>query len=109
FCDMARTLKLEDGEVLRDVFVQKAASLLPKPQPVYEWSTPEEDKPPIAAFKAALARDGVTIVDGTIRRVLPVDLGIAAAEDEITRLLKAGPFPISQGLLDQALHAHGRR
>ena len=37
-----------------------------------------------------------------------MELGIAAAEDEVTRLLKVGPFPTSRGHLDQALDAHGR-
>ena len=74
----------------------------------YAWSEPRDELPRIKALRSALARDGYTIVDRTIRRTLPVELGLAAAEDETTRLLKTGPFPTSRGHLEQALDAHGR-
>src|SRR3989442_7410607 len=99
--------RLGEGELLSEVIVAKAVSFI-EPPSEYAWSEPQAELPRIMALRSALARDGYTIVDRTIRRMLPVELGIAAAEDETTRLLKTGPFPTSRGHLEQALDAHGR-
>jgi hypothetical protein len=53
-------------------------------------------------------RDGFTVVDRTLRSVVPVELGIAVAEDEVSRILFQPVFEVSRGHLTQALHAHGR-
>jgi hypothetical protein len=47
-------------------------------------------------------------VNKALRRVLPVELGIAAAEDEVSRMLSQPAFRLSRGHLNQALDAHGR-
>jgi hypothetical protein len=99
--------RLDDGELLSEAIVAKAAAFIP-PTPDFEWSAPPEEGPQIIALRAALARDGFTVVNGAIRSTLPIELGIAAAEDETTRMLKSGPFPVSRGHLEQALDAHDR-
>jgi hypothetical protein len=102
---------LADGEFLSHAIVERAASHVPAPRPEYDWAVPVEETPAmkaLKAFKALLERDGFTVVDGTLRRVLPVELGIAAAEDEVSRILAQPAFQLSRGHLTQALDAHGR-
>jgi hypothetical protein len=99
---------LHDEEFLSQVIVERAASHVPPPQTIPVWSEPVAEIPALKAFKAALARDGFTVVDRTLRRVLPVELGIAAAEDEVSRILSQPAFQLSRGHLIQALDAHGR-
>jgi hypothetical protein len=99
---------LADGEYLSHVIVERAASHVPTVRPDPAWGKPQEDTPVLKAFKAMLERDGFTVVDRTLRRVLPVELGIAAAEDEVTRILAQPAFQLSRGHLTQALDAHGR-
>lgn len=100
--------KLGDGEYLSEFIVETAASHVPEPPQQYPWADPVEDKPVFKKFRATLERDGFTIVDRTLRRVLPVELGIAAAEDEVSRILSQPPFEVARGHLAQALDAHGR-
>ncbi len=102
---------LADGEFLSHVIVERAASHVPTPRPEYDWAISAEETPAmkaLKAFKAMLERDGLTVVDGALRRVLPVELGIAAAEDEVSRILAQPAFQLSRGHLTQALDAHGR-
>ena len=102
---------LADGQFLSEVIVERAASHVPPPQPKYDWGEPTEDTPAVKVlkvFKATLERDGFTVIDGTLRRILPVELGIAAAEDEVSRILSHPAFQLSRGHLTQALDAHGR-
>jgi hypothetical protein len=99
---------LEDGEYLSEVIVERAASHVPVPRPEYAWVKPAEEKDELKKFRAALERDGFTVVDRTLRRVVPIELGIAAAEDEVTRILAQPAFQLSRGHLTQALDAHGR-
>ncbi|MGY3442755.1 hypothetical protein [Bradyrhizobium sp. USDA 4473] len=100
--------KLRDGEYLSEFIVETAASHVPEPPQQYPWADPVEETPTIKKFRATLERDGFTIVDRSLRRVLPVELGIAAAEDEVTRILSLPPFEVAKGHLTQALDAHGR-
>jgi hypothetical protein len=95
--DMDPEQRSEDGEFLSDFIVAKAASFM-KPLPQYAWSEPPEERAEIKALRAALARDGFTVVDGTIRRILPVELGIAEAEDETTYWLKMDRFQRRLGI-----------
>jgi hypothetical protein len=99
--------RLEDGELLSEVIVAKAVSLIEPPSDSL-WSDPPNETSRVLALRAALERDGFAIVDRAVRRALPGELGIAAAEDATTQLLKGGPFPLSLGHLEQALDAHSR-
>lgn len=103
--------KLADGEYLSEFVVETAASYVPEPQPEYAWAVSSEETSRmklIRVFKAALERDGFTVVSRKLRRILPVELGVAAAEDEITRMLSNPTFEVSRGHLAQALDSHGR-
>jgi hypothetical protein len=99
---------LSDGQFLGEMIVERAASHVPTPRPEYAWAEPTEEAPILKMFRATLERDGFTIVDRTLRRILPVELGIAAAEDEVSRILSQPAFQLSRGHLTQALDAHGR-
>ncbi len=99
---------LADGEYLSEVIVERAASHVPDPRPEYAWGGPVEEKPDLKAFRAMLDRDGYTVIGGKLRRTLPVEVGVAAAEDQVTRILKIPAFAKSRGHLQQALDAHGR-
>ena len=72
----------------------------------YDWSAPEELPPSFAAFHHSLRRDGFTIIDGALRRTLPVSLKLPEAENEIIRLLNKHGFAVAKGHLDQAFTAH---
>jgi hypothetical protein len=99
---------VSDCQFLSEVIVERAASHVPTHRADSAWGKPPEDTPALKTFKAMLERDGFTIVNGTLRRILPVELGIAAAEDEVFRILSHPAFQLSRGHLTQALDAHGR-
>jgi hypothetical protein len=99
---------LDDGFFLSDFVVERAASHVPEPPTESAWGPPGEEKDSLKKFRAALERDGFTVVYRTLRRVVPVEMGIAAAEDEVTRILAQPAFQLSRGHLTQALDAHGR-
>jgi hypothetical protein len=102
---------LADGDYLSQVIVERAASHVPESRPEYAWAVPAEETPAmkvLRVFKAMLERDGFAVVEGTLRRILPVELGVAAAEDEVSRILAQPTFQLSRGHLTQALDAHGR-
>jgi hypothetical protein len=98
---------LDDGSFLSDFVVERAASHVREPPKETAWGPPREEKDSLKRFRAALERDGFTVVDRTLRRVMPVELGIDAAEDEVTRILTQPAFQLSLGHLTQALDAHG--
>ncbi|MDR3526906.1 MAG: hypothetical protein P4L57_06465 [Rhizomicrobium sp.] len=101
--------KLDDGELLRDIIVAKAGEFMPQTGG-YAWAG--QEPPPLqadaAAFVRALELDGYTIGDGSLTRVLPVDIGLPAAQNEIDRLLEKHGLVIPKGHLSQALDAHAR-
>jgi hypothetical protein len=101
--------KLADGEYFSESLVEAAASHVPDPPKLYPWEQhPTEERDVIKKFRAVLERDGFTIVDRTLRSVMPVELGVAAAEDEVSRILARPEFELSRGHLSQALDAHAR-
>src|SRR5262249_49495693 len=55
-----------------------------------------------------LERDGFTVAEKTLRRVLPVDIGLPAAQSEVDRLLDKHGFNIPKSQLAQAIDAHAR-
>lgn len=64
--------------------------------------------PTAAAFLRAIERDGFTVSGGVLRRALPIDIGLPAAQSEIDQLLDKHGFVVPKGQLVQAIDAHAR-
>ena len=56
----------------------------------------------------ALERDGYSVEDGQLRRILPQALDLPQTDDEVHMLLRQQQFDVPLGHLDQAIGAHGR-
>jgi hypothetical protein len=98
--------QLDDGELLRDVLVAKAAAMLLTET---NWvGMPNERSAAVDAFIRALDIDGFVVSEGTIQSALPVDLNLPEAQNEIDRLLHKHGMGVPRGHLDQALGAHAR-
>jgi hypothetical protein len=98
--------QLDDGELLRDALVAKAAARVP---PETNWvGTPNERSKEVEAFVRALDLDGFALSEGAIQSALPVDLGLPETQNEIDRLLQKYGMEVPRGHLDQALNAHAR-
>ena len=93
--------KVEGGEFLQEAFIRKAVSMVKYSQPL-EFSSPDD------AFIQALSVDGFTFADGQVRRTLPLQVEVTAAESEIDRLLQKYNFRVPKGHLRQAIEAHSR-
>ena len=61
-----------------------------------------------ANLNRALERDGYSVEDGQLRRILPQALDLPQADDEVHVLLLQQQFDVPLGHLDQAIGAHGR-
>lgn len=99
---------LDDGELLVDTIVAKAASLLPSLEAEHGWQGPPTLSAGQTKFLRLLSLDGFAVTDGTLRAALPADLDVPAAEDETTRLLNKHGFSVSAGHLRQALDVLGQ-
>ena len=53
-------------------------------------------------------RDGFTVEDGTLRRILPGMIDLPAADDEVHLLLDRFGLLVPRGHLDQGITAHVR-
>jgi len=98
-----------DGGLLADVIVEKAVTCLPVERPCRPWdkSSESEPLPPLAAtFVRRLAADGFVVTDRTLRRELPIDMGVPEAESELVRLLNRHGFAVAKGHLEQAFDNH---
>lgn len=93
--------ELDDGNLLWDTLVEKAAAQVRDPEPSSR-AEPEDQ----VTFRRALARDGYTVEGGTLRRSLPDIAGLAAADDEVHALLQAHQFTTPLGHLEQAIGNH---
>ena len=102
------TQVLDDGELLVDTIVGKAASLLSSLETEHAWQGPSTLSAVQTKFLRLLSLDGFSVVNGTLRAALPADLGVPAAEDETTRLLNKHGFSVSGGHLRQALDVLGQ-
>lgn len=60
------------------------------------------------ALHRGLERDGFTVEDGQLRRALPPELDLPAADDEVHNRLDRYGFMIAMGHLDQGIAAHVR-
>jgi hypothetical protein len=108
YFDEEPSRRLDDGELLWDKLVEEAVSLLPPTEPEYPGQEPAYVHPTSAAFLRALERDGFTLSGGVLRRALPVDIGLPAAQSEIDRLLDKHGLVVPKGQLVQAIDAHAR-
>ncbi len=61
-----------------------------------------------SALHRGLERDGFTVEDGTLRRILPGIIDLPAADDEVHLLLDRFGFAVPKGHLDQGVTAHVR-
>ena len=101
-----------DGVLLWDAIVEKAAALWQErierhAQSSYD-DTPLDPPEAVEKFLRALARDGFTVTECGIRRMLPEDVNLPAAQDDVDALLEQHGFKTAKGHLDQARSAHGR-
>lgn len=96
-----------EGEPLTSIVVERAVPLLP-PEPEHEWSRPSQPTPVMEGFVRSLEMDGFTVTAGHLRRMLPADIGLPAAESELIRLLDVHEMAMAKGHLQQAIDAHAR-
>jgi hypothetical protein len=112
FLDEDPGYRLGDSELLWEKFVETAVSLLRSPIERISWGLEDEVDEPLAtpdeALRRALQLDGFVISGNRLRRALPVDAGLPAAESEVDRLLTKHGFAVPKGHLDQAIDAHVR-
>lgn len=109
--DQSPEQALDDGELLRDVLVERAVDLLPPIDPENPWTEFEGHSAfyaNAAGLLRALERDGFTVTDGKLRRSLPVDIGLPTTQSEVDRLLDKHGFIVPKGQLTQAIDAHAR-
>ena len=95
-----------DGERLDDIIVEKAASLLPVHQPEGMWSPAPVLTDAQQKLLRTLSQDGYVVTDGTLRRSLPIDIGLQETESELVRLLGKHRLTVAKGHLDQAFDNH---
>lgn len=94
-----------DGGFLENVLVERAALLFPTPDP--DWPA-EPLRPDMEKFSRALEQDGFLVTAGSLRRILPADIGLPTTESELIRLLDRHNFATAKGHLEQALENHAR-
>ncbi len=94
-----------DGGFLENVLVERAALLFPTPDP--DWPA-EPLRPDMEKFSRALEQDGFLVTAGSLRRILPADIGLPTTESELIRLLDRHNFGTAKGHLEQALENHAR-
>jgi hypothetical protein len=98
---------VDGGETLADILVAKAISLLPAEREA-PWAEPMEPRDDEQTLRQRLATDGFVVTAGQLRRALPGNLQLPAAQDEISRLIERHKLSVPKGHLDQALDAHAR-
>jgi hypothetical protein len=96
---------VEGGDTLQDVIIEKAAALvrvdlLSWGDDAPEWVSDHKE------FCRLLAMDGFVVTDGSLRRSLPEDVNLPAAQNELDRLLAKHSFVVPAGHLRQAVEAH---
>jgi hypothetical protein len=105
FVDAHPAHQVDDG-LLENVFVERAASLFPKPDP--DWSDQGALLPVMEKFKRALEQDGFVVTAGSLRRTLPADIRLPGIESDLVRLLDRHGFGTAKGHLEQAMENHAR-
>ncbi|MCA9259560.1 MAG: hypothetical protein KDA61_10195 [Planctomycetales bacterium] len=100
-----------DEGPIEEAIVRKAVGFLSGAEPTSPgWDSYERDDlpPEPRRFAQYLERDGFVIGDGTLRRILPAELGLPAASSELDGLLDKHGFVTAKGHLEQASEAHAR-
>lgn len=90
-----------EGQNLWDTLVFCAADYA-KPQ---QWAG-LANRPEVHKFVHALPRDGFTLEEEGLRRALPLEVDLPAADDEVHSLLKKLGFTTTLGHLEQAIANH---
>ena len=93
----------DDGQLLQDAIVERAASLLPLTDDFAEAPNYTDKQ---QAFLRALSLDGFTVNERVIHAALPEVIGLPQAQNDVFRLLLAHGFNTPKGHLDQALENH---
>jgi hypothetical protein len=106
FFDQMPDYRVQDGDLLANELVGKAASLVPPDATPRPWGKPVLPSVQREKYLRSLDLDGFTITDGIIRAALPHVLKMPEAENEIYRLLKKHSFTVPLGHLDQAFANH---
>ncbi len=96
----------DDRSPLGVKLVQEAVIELGRRRMPYLTGADDPDEPKREALGRALARDGYSIEGDELRAMLPVDLGLPSARDELMSSLDKHGFTDAVGHLKQALDAH---
>jgi hypothetical protein len=104
FIDAHPAHQVDDG-LLENVVVERAALLFPTPDP--DWPA-EPLRPELEKSRRTLEQDGFVITAGSLRRILPADIGLPTTESELMRLLDCHNFGTAKGHLEQAMENHAR-
>lgn len=72
------------------------------------WGDPRDPAEVVPELIHSLRQDGFEVRAGKLVRIVPEAVPVAAAQDELTRLLKKHEFLIALGHLDQAIAANAR-
>ncbi len=73
-----------------------------------DWGGPHDPVEVVPKLVNSLEQDGFIVEDYKLVRMLPDAVPVAAAQDELTRLLEKHGFATAAGHLGQALTAHAR-
>jgi len=106
FVDDHPAHQVDDG-FLENVLVERAASLFPTDER-WPWSEPVSLPPALEKLSRALEQDGFVVTAGSLRRILPADIGLPTTESELMRLLDRHNFGTAKGHLEQAMENHAR-
>jgi hypothetical protein len=106
FFDQAPDYCVQDGDLLANELVGKAASLVPSDAAPRPWGKPVLPSVQVEKYLRALDLDGFTVTDGLLRAALPNVVEVPEAENEIYRLLRKHRFEVALGHLDQAFANH---
>lgn len=108
FADKNPDAETDDGELLQDVLVESAVAAVLKARS--PWGEFAEDfvNPKFEPIIRSLEIDGFVIKDESIRRILPVDIGLPDAESELSLQLNKHSLSVPKGHLDQALNAYSQ-
>jgi hypothetical protein len=105
FVDAHPAHQVDDG-LLEHALVERAASFFPTTDP--DWPEQETLLPEMEKLKRALEQDGFVITGGSLRRILPADIGLPGTESDLVRLLDRHNFGTAKGHLEQAMENHAR-
>ncbi len=107
FVDAHPAHQVDDG-LLENVIVERTASLFPPPLDPDWGAEPEPLPDDLEKVRRTLKQDGFVVTAGSLRRILPADIGLPTTESELIRLLDRHNFGTAKGHLEQAMENHAR-